>query len=558
MTGAEFAGENEPPAGAEEALLAEFLDDVLGRLQRGEAAPADALLGRAPHLAEQGRGLAEGARALLVAAAGLREHERQLQSDLHSLSAERAAGATTDVWDAGLPDPFPGEFRVLRRLGAGAFGEVWLAEDLHLGRPVALKTVRPGGSAGDAARRLARLRDEARVLAGLRCRHVVRVHAWRESAGVPYLVLQYVPGGSLADRVREEGPLPWQQAARHVADVAEGLREIHRAGLVHRDVKPANLLWDPEADEALLTDFGVAARLADAGGPAGTPFYMPPEAFAGRVGPAQDVYGLAATLFWLVVGAVPFPGPSAEEVVAQAAGGLPDPDERCAGLPAALERLMRRGLDPDPARRPSAEEFAAALRGALNQLLADSLAPPADPARPSPAAVRLTIYRQTGRGAFVPVAAARPPQECAVRDLKRTPREPERVDLRTGDRVRIGVEAGRPGYVTVFNVGPTGNLNVLQPAAWVEGGGSLEIPDVELTPPDGSERVLALWTGRPLDLPPDELRAVAERGEPLASGPQRATRDMRRVQESLRRFPAEDWCVAVLNLNHLPAGECAT
>jgi hypothetical protein len=86
----------------------------------------------------------------------------------------------------------------------------------------------------------------------------------------------------------------------------------------------------------------------------------------------------------------------------------------------------------------------------------------------------------------------------------------------------------------------------------------LEIPDVELTPPDGSERVFALWTGRPLDLPPDELRAVAERGEPLASGPQRATRDMRRVQESLRRFPAEDWCVAVLNLNHLPAGECAT
>src|SRR5205085_11797703 len=143
-------------------------------------------------------------------------------------------------------------------------------------------------------------------------RNVTQVYAWREAAARSdaasrehCLVLQYIPGGSLADRVGREGPLPWQLAARYVADVAEGLLEVHARGIVHRDVKPANILWDPEADEALLTDFGISARLADASTAAGTPFYMPPEAFAGRTGPAQDVYGLAASLFWLLTASVP-------------------------------------------------------------------------------------------------------------------------------------------------------------------------------------------------------------------------------------------------------------
>src|SRR5262249_50402632 len=210
--------------------------------------------------------------------------------------------------------------------------------------------------------------EEARLLAGLRHRNIVQVYAWREtSAHMPdgvscYLILQYVPGGSLAARVHEEGPLPWSRAARYVADVAEGLLEMHAQGIVHRDVKPANILWDSEADEALLTDLGVSARLASSGGAAGSPFFMPPRSFAGQVSPAQDVYGLAATLFWLLTGSVPFPGLSRAQIVEQARQGLPDPDPRCTDMPRALEKLVRIGLTADPKRRPSLREFATSLR----------------------------------------------------------------------------------------------------------------------------------------------------------------------------------------------------
>ena len=112
--------------------------------------------------------------------------------------------------------------------------------------------------------------------------NVVRVYAWVTVHDHHYLVMQYVSGGSLADLLKSEGPLDWQRAARYVADVGEGLLEVHARGIVHRDVKPANILWDPRKDEALLTDFGVAAHLADPAAVAGSIPYMAPEAFDGR------------------------------------------------------------------------------------------------------------------------------------------------------------------------------------------------------------------------------------------------------------------------------------
>ena len=90
--------------------------------------------------------------------------------------------------------------------------------------------------------------------------------------------MQYVSGGSLSDLLKSEGPLDWQRAARYVADVGEGLLEVHARGIIHRDVKPANILWDPRKDEALLTDFGIAARLTDPANVAGSIPYMAPEA----------------------------------------------------------------------------------------------------------------------------------------------------------------------------------------------------------------------------------------------------------------------------------------
>jgi hypothetical protein len=408
----------------------------------------------------------------------------------------------------------------------------------------------------DDGRLAALLRHEARLLASVRHPNVVQVYAWEEAGPHRFMALQYVPGGSLAARVRAGGPLPWAVAARYVADVAEGLLEVHARGIVHRDVKPANILWDPERDEALLTDFGVSARLADASGVAGTPLYMAPEAFDGRASPALDTYGLAASLFWLVTGSAPFPPAGETDYLARIAHGLPDPDPRCAGLPGPLERLIRAGLAPAPERRPALADFAAALRGSLNLLLADSLLPGG--AAPA-AALRLLVSRQVGRDQFVPVAATRR-RPAALRDLKRVPPEPDRVGLRTGDRVRLEVVSDRPGFVTVLNVGPTGNLNLLYPAegapagAPVEAGRPLHILDVALTPPAGAERLFALWSREPLPLRPDELLSLAERGEVPGSGPYRATRDMVRVRQSVLGLPPDGWQAVVLELDHQPQG----
>jgi hypothetical protein len=139
--------------------------------------------------------------------------------------------------------------------------------------------------------------------------------------------------------------------------------------------------------------------------------------------------------------------------------------------------------------------------------------------------------------------------------MKRVPARPGQVHARTGDRLRIEVDADRTGHLTVFNVGPTGNLNLLHPAApavsaTVEAGRTVHIMDIELTPPAGRERLFALWTRTPLALRPEEMLSLAERGRLPVSESYRATRDMVRVQESVRQLRPEDWHAAVLELDH--------
>jgi hypothetical protein len=548
---------DEPPApDADDVLLAAFLEEAFGRFARGEDVQAADLLAHAPRLIEAGQRVLADARDLFVAAVGLRSQSRFLHSEMLDQPEEPAPPAE-------MPDPFPGEYRLVRRLGQGTFGSVWLAEDLHLGRSVALKLIRPTGDAARWAQQLTRMREEARLLAAVRHPHVVEVYAWRERADViagPCLVLRHVAGGSLADRIRREGPLPWPRAARYLADLAEGLRAVHAAGIVHRDVKPANILWDPVTDEAVLTDFGISIRLGAPGAGAGTPFYTPPEALAGEIGPAQDVYGLAATLFWLVTGSVPFPVENLRGLAEVVGRGLPNPDPRCAVLPAPLERLIRAGLAANPCRRPGLDDFTATLRGTLNQLLADDLLLRTGD---GPAGVRLTVSRQAGPAGFLPVAASAAAPERFVRDLKRVPPAPERVQVRTGDRIRVEVSLEEAGFVTVFNVGPTGNLDVLFPE--VAAGVTrpvrvgperpLHLLDVQLTPPAGQERLFALWSRQPLPLDLHVLGAVAAGETRPVGASYQATRDMTRIQNVVQQLGHEEWSVTVLNLCHLPPQE---
>ena len=355
-------------------------------------------------------------------------------------------------------------YRIYKFLGSGAFGEVWLAQDVNLPRVVAVKTLRLGASAAERGRALQALRMDAHLLTQVAHPNVVHVYAWVTVGEQHYLVMQYVAGGSLADLLKAEGPLDWQRAARYVADVGEGLIAVHAQGIVHRDVKPSNILWEPKRDEAVLTDFGVGSRLAAPATVAGSLPYMAPEAYDGQVSPALDVYALASTLFHLVTGSQPFAGTRISDLKEQIARGLPDPDPRCDGLPEPLERVIRAGLTASADRRPGLKEFVATLRGSLNQLMADTLTLSTAAARPqAPVSIRLNVSRRTDGGRYEPVATTHPQPDRLTRDMKRVPKPPDQVRLRTGELVRIEVVANRAGYVTVFNVGPAGHLNLLYP-----------------------------------------------------------------------------------------------
>jgi serine/threonine protein kinase len=460
------------------------------------------------------------------------------------------------------PDPFPGEFRFRQRIGRGGFGEVWLADDLQLPpRQVAIKTLIIEGGKVPSEQGLAALRKEARALVSMRHPNIVQVYAWRQAGSEHYLILQYVPGGSLKDKVDKEGALSWQLAARYIADVGEALAEAHNNGIIHRDIKPANLLWDPKSDEALLTDFGISVLLSEGTSSiAGTGPYMAPEARRGQIAPAGDVYGLAASLFWLLTKEVPFRADTRTELCRLQEQGLPETDPRLAIVPESLEDVIHAGLSAKPQDRPTLNDFVTTLRSSLNQLLADTLSTTCQPS-PKPRVVDLQIQvsRQVGPGVFQPVAATqRPPSRQGFRDLKRVPPAPETVHLRTGDFIRIEVMAQLAGHLVVFNVGPTGNLNLLHPLstgisltpAAIDGGRPIPIVDVQLTPPAGRERIVALWTRQPLQLRLEEFARLAGGTSTPISGPYQATRDMMRVQQTVQYLAPGDWDAAVLELEH--------
>jgi tRNA A-37 threonylcarbamoyl transferase component Bud32 len=536
----DLASWGEPPATTHEQAEADSIERLLEQLERGETLP-DAAFQSIDRLRRSS--------AVFRREAGLLD--------------ERGPSAPEPPGEGGppsLPDPFPGEFRIVRLLGQGAFGEVWLADDLMLGCQRALKTLRLSGNSEELVGKLAAMQNEARILAQFSHPNLVQVHAWRESGGAHYLVLQYVPGGSLEERLKEKGALPWDSAAWYIADVGHGLLEVHRRGIVHRDIKPANILWQPDEDRALLTDFGISARLLDRGPAGGTPRYMAPEAFNGHVSPALDVYSLAVTLFRLLTGEVPYSGRTIPALVEEIVRGLPADDPRCAGIPEPLERIIRSGLAADPQRRPALRQFVAALRAALNQLLADSLSLPVGPKSGAPPVyLRLAVGREITPDRYQPVATTRAAAGGLQRNMKKVPRPPEQVVLRSGDRVRVEVLADQAGYVTVFNVGPGGDLNLLYPdeaptaatPPTIQGGVPLHVLDVQMEPPAGRERLFAVWTRRPVALQPQHLQGIAERGAMPASGPYQATRNMVRVKQSVQQLPPDEWQAVVLDLDHV-------
>ncbi|MFF1273527.1 protein kinase [Streptomyces marokkonensis] len=257
-----------------------------------------------------------------------------------------------------------GRYRVTARLGRGGMGVVWKAVDEVLGREVAVKELRTyTDAAGPELADLGlRMRREARAAARVRHRGVVAVHDIAETDGRPLIVMELVDGPSLDDVLRDRGTLDPREAAGIGAEVMDALAAAHRAGVLHRDVKPGNILLD-RSGRVVLTDFGIAAmddpgdgsatRLTRSGEIVGSLDYLAPERAQGGVpGPASDVWALGATLYAAVEGASPFRRTSTFSTLT-AIVTEPVPESPRAG---ALAPVLRRLLDKRPESRPEAAE----------------------------------------------------------------------------------------------------------------------------------------------------------------------------------------------------------
>ncbi|HXY29289.1 MAG TPA: serine/threonine-protein kinase, partial [Gemmatimonadaceae bacterium] len=269
-------------------------------------------------------------------------------------------------------------YTIDRELGRGGMATVYLANDLRHDRPVALKVLHPDLGAVLGAERFTR---EIRLAARLQHPHILSVYdSGQTPDGQLWFTMPYVEGENLRARLAREHQLPIDQAVRIASDAAQALQYAHEHGVVHRDIKPENLLLTKDGT-VLVADFGIArglgggeagatpARLTETGLVVGTPAYMSPEQASGErdIGPASDVYSLAAVLYEMLAGEPPFTGATAQAVVAKMLSGEAPPVRRARPqVPEAVDAAIRTALSPVPADRfASAGDFARALTTAV-------------------------------------------------------------------------------------------------------------------------------------------------------------------------------------------------
>ena len=258
-------------------------------------------------------------------------------------------------------------YRILRRIGSGGMADVWLAEDAHLQREVALKVLHPRFAQDTEF--VERFRREAEAAAGLQHPNIVAVYDRGEVDGTYYIAMQYLQGSTLKQLI--DAGLSPQQAAGLIRQVLEGARFAHRHGIVHRDLKPQNVIVDAEG-KATVTDFGIAqagvSEITQAGSVLGTPHYLSPEQAQGfEVTAVSDLYSVGVMLYEALTGRVPFEGDSA---VAVAMKQVSQPPQRPSSIKPevspALDAVVMRALEKEPGRRfQSADAFIAAIDAAL-------------------------------------------------------------------------------------------------------------------------------------------------------------------------------------------------
>jgi serine/threonine-protein kinase len=273
---------------------------------------------------------------------------------------------------------FAGRYEILGSLGRGGMGVVYRARDTQLDEVVALKLLRPDAIQRDPSL-LDRFKQELRLARRVTHRNVLRTHDFGDAAGVPYISMEYVDGVNLKDLLRSRGALPLAVGLSVSKQMCHGLAAAHEMGVVHRDVKPHNMMILPETGDLKIMDFGIscvqsvgsdAAGMTLAGTVMGTPDYMPPEQAQGRpVDFRADLYSLGVVLFEVFTGRLPFAGeaPTAA-LVAHVQKQPPRPRSIAASLPRDLEDVILRALEKEPARRwQTADEIVEALSAISEQ-----------------------------------------------------------------------------------------------------------------------------------------------------------------------------------------------
>ncbi|WP_329460618.1 serine/threonine-protein kinase [Streptomyces sp. NBC_01497] len=299
-------------------------------------------------------------------------------------------------------------YRLLGALGEGGMGTVWRAHDETLQREVAVKEVRaPTGLSGAKVELMyTRLQREAWAAARINASNVITVHDVVTDDGRPWIVMELVQGGSLADLLRTRGALPAREAARIGANVVDALRAAHTAGVLHRDVKPANVLLS-EDGRVVLSDFGIAmvegdTSLTMTGELVGSPEYLAPERALGRApGPESDLWSVGVLLYAAVQGRAPFRKDTALSTLRAVVDDDPAFPDKAGPLAAVLEGLLRK----DPAERASAGQVARDLRLIADGALPDTVTTPRAPLGESPPPIPSLATENTATDT---VTAARP------------------------------------------------------------------------------------------------------------------------------------------------------
>jgi serine/threonine protein kinase len=267
-----------------------------------------------------------------------------------------------------------GHYAITAVVGRGGMGVVLKAFDSTLHRVVAIKVLAPQLATSPGARK--RFLREARAAAAVSHDHVVTIHAVDEANGMPYLVMQYIAGVSLQDRLDRDGPLPVKEILRIGMQTASGLAAAHAHGLIHRDIKPSNILLENGVERAKITDFGLAraaddAGLTQSGAVAGTPQFMAPEQARGEaLDHRADLFSLGSVLYMMCTGRPPFRADSALAVLRRVSEDTPRPIQDInADIPPWLTDVIAKLHAKDPVRRyQSAAEVAETLRRHLHQL----------------------------------------------------------------------------------------------------------------------------------------------------------------------------------------------